>query len=133
MIKSMSIIAKNKLTSEKKIILTVIIFLFFSFSFLAYSERKQTDPTGQNSWWELYFENPQSQDLTFTIKNYGKAKKFHWKKLEKENPVPLQEADIFIQAGQKSTIPLSLEIEKKIILEVTDEENKKKEIYKIIN
>lgn len=129
----MSTTAKNNLTGEKKIILAVIVFLFFSFAFLAYSEQKQTDPTGKNSWWEIYFENPKSQDLTFTIKNYGKAKKFHWKELEKDNAIPLQEADIFIPAGQKTTIPLSLKTAKKIILEVTDEENKKKEIYKLLD
>jgi hypothetical protein len=129
----MSIIVKNNSTGEKKIILTVIILLFFSFAFLAYSERKQTDPAGKNSWWEIYFENPKSQDPTFTIKNYGKDEKFHWKELEADSTTALQESDIFIQAGQESTIPLFAIGEKKIILEVTDENGEKKEIYKSLD
>ncbi|MEI6587894.1 MAG: hypothetical protein WCO05_03005 [Candidatus Moraniibacteriota bacterium] len=119
--------------NEKIIILSVTIFLLVSFIFLGHEERKQVDPAGKNSWWTVYFENPQSQDLTFTIKNTGKTKKFHWKEKVRDNDLPLREADVTVSAGQKSTIPLSSndsKVGERIILEISDESNNKKEIYK---
>jgi hypothetical protein len=119
--------------NEKIIILSVTTFLLVSFIFLGYEERRQINPTGRNSWWTVYFENPQAQDMTFTIKNTGKARKFHWKEKVKGNDLPLREADITVPAGQKSTIPLSgndSRVGEQIILEISDESNNKKEIYK---
>ncbi|MFZ2188136.1 MAG: hypothetical protein WAV73_01065 [Candidatus Moraniibacteriota bacterium] len=123
------------MNNEKIIILSITTFLFVSFLFLGYEEQRQIDPTGKNSWWTVYFENPQTQNLTFTIKNTGKAKKFHWKESTKDNALPLREADVFVPAGQKITIPLmndDLRGGERIILEISDESNNKKEIYKSI-
>ena len=71
MIKSISITVKNKLINEKIIIFLIIFFLLASFSFIFYYEKKQQSPLADNMW-EVYFENPKSQELTFSIKNNGK-------------------------------------------------------------
>jgi hypothetical protein len=130
----MSITAINNLSGEKKIILALVIFLISSIGFLFYSEKKQLGSA--NAGWEIYFKNPQSTDLTFTIKNAGKSKKLHWKEFEEGSADTLREADIFISAGQENTIPLSdagTSEGEKIILEVSDEAGNKKEIYKLFN
>ncbi len=127
---------KNNQTGEKKIITTVIVLLFLSFVFLDLSEQKQTDPTGKNGWWAIYFEDPKSQDLSFTIENNGKAKKFHWKETRTSDGAIIKEATISIPTGGKSTIPLSLDTDtkgEKIVLEVSDENGGTKEIYKNFN
>ncbi len=132
----MHITEKNKMNSEKKIITAVIILLFLSFVFIAYSEKKQTDPNGKNDWWAIYFENPKSQDLSFTIENNGKVKKFHWKEIEESTNSILKEADVSIPAGQKNIIPLSSADTpkgQKIIIEVSSGAIEKKEIYKYID
>jgi hypothetical protein len=127
---------KNSPSGEKKIIFFVAFFLFLSFVFLSYEEQRQISPTGKNSWWAIYFENPKSKDLTFTIKNNGKAKKFHWKVIvENENKL-LGESEISVPTGKAGTIPLSISDIKKgerVVLEVFDENGEKKEIYKLFN
>jgi hypothetical protein len=130
----MSITAINNLSGEKKIILALVIFLISSTGFLFYSEKKQLGSA--NAGWEVYFENPQSADLTFTIKNAGKSKKLHWKELQGSSTDTLREADIFVSAGQENTIPLSdvgTSEGERIILEVSDEAGNKKEIYKLLD
>lgn len=133
----MFITVKNNMTNEKKIIFSVLVFLAISFFFLSFVEWKRTDPTGKNSWWTVYFENPKSStDLTFTIENRGKAKKLHWKEIVGEDDLILGEADITIPAGQNSTILLPVaQVAQggRINIEVTDVTGEKKEIYKLIN
>ena len=131
----MRITEKNNFSKEKKIISAIIALLFFSFVFLAYSEQKQIDPAGKNGWWAIYFENPKSEDLTFTIENNGKTKKFHWKEIAGDNTI-VEGADISVPTGQKNTIPLvdaTVPKGAKIIIEVSDEAGSKKEIYKTLN
>lgn len=127
-------IVKNNIAGEKKVIFFVGIFIFVSFSYLFYSEQKQTNSTGGSGGWAVYFENPKSQDLTFTIENNGKTKKIHWKELSQDNGAILKEGDVWLSAGQKKTVSLKgadISSGEKIIIEVLDENGEKKEIYKI--
>ncbi|MCX6761915.1 MAG: hypothetical protein NTY33_03710 [Candidatus Moranbacteria bacterium] len=126
---------KNNLSGEKKIIYVVSALLLLSFIFLGFSEKKQTDPAGKTGWWAVYFENPKSPNLTFTIENNGKTKKFHWKEIAEDNTI-VEGADISVPTGQKNTIPLvdaTVPKGAKIIIEVSDEAGGKKEIYKTLN
>ncbi|MFA6177969.1 MAG: hypothetical protein WC694_03715 [Candidatus Paceibacterota bacterium] len=122
------------MSNEKKIIIASVVFLFTSVSFLFYSENQRL--RSADSGWEVYFQNPQSNDLTFIIKNNGKAKKFHWKKIIGNNVATQEEADSLVPAGQeKSIAPLfgaDTPRGEKIITEVLDESGRKKEIYKLI-
>ncbi|MFA5961649.1 MAG: hypothetical protein WC848_03135 [Parcubacteria group bacterium] len=120
------------MSSEKKIIFALVILLFFSFCFLSYFEKKQLQPS--DAGWEIYFEDPQSDNLTFIIENNTKTKKIHWKEMAGESNVIIKEADILVVSGQKSTIPLLNESDgEKITIEVSDELGGKKEIHKRFN
>jgi len=122
--------------NEKKIILSVVVFLLSACIFLSFRAWKMADLTNGDSRWALYFENPTSQDLTFTLENKGVAHKLHWKELLGNANIVLQEGDVLIFAGQKNTITLlSVDTPKgeKITLEVLDQSGEKKEIYKILN
>ncbi|HAI74259.1 MAG TPA: hypothetical protein DCS28_02610 [Candidatus Moranbacteria bacterium] len=126
----MFIIAKNNMTGEKKIIFFTIILLFCSFVFLSYSEQKQSKSIGENGWWAIYFENPQAEDLSFTIENNGKSNNFYWKEAAGNNII--QEASVLILSGEKKTIvPDANNLSGKVIIEITDEAGGKKEIYKL--
>ncbi len=131
MIRLMFIIMQNNMTNEKKIILAVIVLLFAGFSFLFYSEQKQLKSTAKNGWWAVYFENPKTEDLSFTIENNKKANNFHWKEIAENNII--QETSVLIPAGEKKIImPDAKNLSGKIIIEIADEAGNKKEIYKII-
>lgn len=128
-------IATIKLNNEKRIMLALAVFLIASFGFLAYVEKEQFDMKNITDW-ELYFENPASNELTFSLKNNGQTKKLHWKAVAGEKGTVLEEADIVISAGQTETIPLSAAIglpKEKISIEVIDASREEKTIYKLID
>lgn len=114
---------------NKSIVLVIIIFLVLSFSFLAFEEKKDSNIDSQNLWF-LYFKNPKDKTLDFTIENHSENTAFHWEIIM--NKTKIKEADTTIKKGQSETIPVSaIDIsEKKILIIVTDSENKQKEIYK---
>lgn len=118
------------MTNEKKIILAVLIMLFAGFSFLFYNEQKQLKSADKNGWWAVYFENPKTQNLSFTIENKSKTEKFYWKEILENNII--QEAVISIPAGEKKAVllPETNNLSGKIIIEVSDENGGKKEVYK---
>lgn len=117
------------MNNEKKIISTVIILLFIGFSALFFSEQQQIKSA---DWWAIYFENPQTEGLNFTIENKGKTTNFSWKKIIENNII--QEADIIIPSGEKKTIvPDTEKLIGKITIEIISESGEKKEIYKILN
>lgn len=134
--KLISTIVKNKMASEKKIIFFVLVFVFFGFSFLFIKEYKQKNSAKPGNSWEVYFENPKStEDLTFSVKNYGKARKLHWKKMTKDDVI-LKDSDMLLSTGQKITIPLSstsAQKGEKITIEVLSENGEKKTLYKNID
>jgi hypothetical protein len=128
---------KNSLSGEKKIIFFVVLFIFLSSIFLFHEEQKKINSTNENGWWSVYFENPKSQDLNFVIKNNGEAKKFRWKAIaKKDKDETLKEADVYVPAGEISYISFSISDTRKgekVSLEVSDENDEKKEIYKLLD
>jgi hypothetical protein len=87
--------------SNKPIILSLIIFLLFSFGFLAYTETKQQSPASQN-WWLIYFSSPKDKNLDFVVENNSDQTNFHYE--VSDGASKLKEADINIVKGEKKEI-----------------------------
>lgn len=117
--------------NNKVIILTTSFFILVSFIFLATIERKQADINTKNIWM-LYFENPESNSLDFTVENHTPNTNFHWQILADKTVV--RQGDLNIKLGAKKTVPVLLADTdgKKITISVTGSENGNKEVYKII-
>ncbi len=113
---------------ENGIILSLIVFITVSFLYLAYTEQKQCDLNSYNVW-ELYFEDPKSDDLNFVIENHSLKTNFHWKvSIDTEK---FKEGDAKITKGQSVKIDLSnLEFINKKITIIVINGDEKKEIYK---
>lgn len=121
------------MSNNKPIILSIIIFLLFSFAFLAYTETRQQSATNQN-WWIVYFENPKNESLSFIIENNSKADDFRWELSSGESTI--RKEDIKIKKGEIGKIEISgSEIEnsenKKITIKI-DSQNETRMLYKIL-
>jgi hypothetical protein len=116
--------------NNKIIVISTLSFLFVSFVFLSFIEQKKQDINSQD-WWVLYFKDPKSTLLDFTIENHSNANSFRWEIMA--DGAEAKNGNITIEKGQQKTIPVSATgIEnKKITITVKSTENKK-EIYKII-
>ncbi|EKE15966.1 MAG: hypothetical protein ACD_11C00062G0002 [uncultured bacterium] len=113
------------------IILSLGIFMLSSLFYLALIERKQQDPNYGKDWWALYFENPKSNSLDFTIENHSGVESFQWEVyLEKSKTY---EGNSELPKGETKTIPVSATdlADKKVTVKVFSGE-KTQEIYKII-
>jgi hypothetical protein len=117
--------------SNKIIIFTTVAFLFVSFVFLSVVEMKKGDINSKNIWM-LYFSDPKSSSLDFTIENHTQNKNFHWQILLDKTVTT--EGDSTISLGNTKTIAVPKDnidlSNKKITISVTDSNNNKKEIYK---
>lgn len=119
--------------NSKSIIISLIIFFLFSFSFLAYTETKQQSSSNQN-WWVVYFENPKDENLDFVIENKSKNDNFYWEISAEENLIKKESTNI--QEGEIKKIEISnseIEIQKggKLTVRVRAG-NETREIYKIL-
>lgn len=117
--------------NNKVIIFSTIGFLLVSFIFLSFIEQKKQDANSQN-WWVLYFENPKNESINFKIENHSNTNSFQWEIFTDKTSV--SKGAITIEKGQQKTIPVSSKgiVNQKVTITVTDSENKKKEIYKIL-
>lgn len=116
--------------NNKTIIYTTIGLLFLSFVFLSFIEQKKQNIDSQD-WWVLYYENPKSASLDFTIENHSESESFHWEIFT--DKIKAKEGDITIKKGQQKTIPVSATgIESKRILTTVTSDKNKKEIYKVL-
>lgn len=61
--------------NQRNIIISLIVLLITSFSFLAYTENNQHT---MNDKWFIYFENPQDNSLNFIIENTSDENSFLW-------------------------------------------------------
>lgn len=115
----------------KRIIISLVVFLFLSFIFLAWTETKQQSAQSQN-WWVVYFANPKDGSLDFIIENNGNNKNFHYSMISGEKI--LKEADIEITKGEKKAINIPksdfVNLENKKIIIRINSGNDSKEIYK---
>ena len=116
---------------QNKIIIGVFIFcLMLSFSFLAYSEKKKQDINTQNLWF-LYFSDPKSSALDFSVENHTDKTEFHWELFS--DKTKLQDGNLSVKKGATVTAPMpeiSDRLGKKISIQVTASDNNVKEIDK---
>jgi hypothetical protein len=118
--------------SNKAIIILLVIFLLFSFFYLAYAEHKQADLNYQKDWWVLSFVNPKDASLNFVIENHSGKNNFHWEVLA--NEIKIKEDSVEASKGTTKNINLS-DINtgdfgnKKISVKVSAD-SEEKEIYK---
>lgn len=102
-----------------------------SFVFLSVVEKKQSNVNSKNIW-TLYFPDPKSGSLDFTIENHSQNKVFHWQILL--DKIVVTEGDSTVSLGDTKTIPVPKDgidlSNKKITISVIDVNNNKKEIYK---
>ncbi len=113
--------------NQKIIVLSLLLFLIISFSFLAWTEKKQHN---LNDQWFLYFENPKNTKLDFVIENYTDNNTFEY--LILENKKEIEKKVIQVAKREKKIInPTLNNRDGKIIIQVIHEKENKK-IYKIL-
>jgi len=117
--------------NNKIIPITILGMLLISFVFLSIVEIKQADINSKNIW-VLYFSDPQSGSLDFSIENHSQNKIFHWQILL--DKIIVTEGDSVIMLGDTKTITVPTSntdlSNKKITISVTDSNSNKKEVYK---
>jgi hypothetical protein len=117
--------------NNKTIIFGTIIFLLSSFVFLSAIEIRQSNINNKNIWM-LYFSDPKSGSLDFSLENHSQNKLFHWQILL--DKIVVTEGDSTVALGDIKTISVPKDnidlSNKKITISVTDVNNNKKEIYK---
>lgn len=121
--------------SEKKIIIIISLFVLAAFSALSWREMKFQTGTYRNGWWGIYFNDPKCASLDFTIENEGKPEDFSWRMIpENGDPVFLQGSGRINPQEKKSiSVPLeNIPRNQKIIIEVSDSHDSKKDIYKTL-
>jgi hypothetical protein len=90
------------MTTSRTIIITIALFFLCSFSFLAYTGWKQQQ-ADYARWWTLSFNDPKSNDLSFTIENHSDQTAFHWEIfLDKTS---LSKGDVMLNIGEIKSIP----------------------------
>lgn len=122
------------MNNNKKIIFATLILFLLSAVYLSFMEMRQADLNVDKNWWVLSFDNPKSNDLSFTIENHSNESNFHWEILADKEKI--QEGDIKISKGyswtssaQEDTQKANLD-NKKVTISATNG-NDKKNIYKI--
>jgi len=90
-------------TTSRTIIITIALLFVCSFSFLAYTGWKQQQYDYSHSWWALSFNDPKSNDLSFTIENHSDQTSFHWEIfLDKSS---ISKGDTMLGIGESKLIP----------------------------
>jgi len=112
----------------KKIIISIIVLLFLSTSFLIYRAQHMPEP----KWWSIYFSNAKDQSLNFSIENHTNRNDFHWQVLDGKNK--LNEGDVKIKKDEiRNVIIENISLgQKKVLIEVSSGDEKR-EIYKNAN
>ncbi|HEX8974760.1 MAG TPA: hypothetical protein VF817_04725 [Patescibacteria group bacterium] len=115
--------------SSNIIIASLVALFVLSAAFLAYTETKQSNPDYSRNLWMTYFNDPKSQDLSFTIENHSASSSFRWEVFA--DKVSVAKGDANVKLDEKKSISLSINdtAGKKILIKITAE-NSSKEIYK---
>lgn len=87
--------------SHKIIIISLLFFLLASLVCLAWLEQKQRE---SGSFWALYFSEPKSDSLNFTIENHSQKNNFRW---EASGGNKKMEGSLEIKKGSSAEITLS--------------------------
>lgn len=115
---------------QKKIIFFLIVLFILSSAWLFHSSNNFLDPNEGKNWWAIYFSNPKSNDLTFTIENHSDNNNFKFEILSDKEKIKADE--ISIKKGETFSINEKFEDaykNKKITIRVING-NETKEIYK---
>ena len=112
---------------QSKLILFLIILFIASSVWLFHASQKSTDSNNSESWWALYFENPNDSSLNFVIENHSDKTDFHWKLTDGKNV--FEENEVKIEKGKTTNISVDGAVSGKNIIEV-ELGKEKKEIYK---
>ncbi len=117
------------MTSQKFIILSLVLFFILSSIWLFFISAKYLDSDYDSAWWAIYFVDPKSQNMNFIIENHFSDTNFHWE--ISSNNIKINESDVMIAKGEIKMIPIFMDNmqNKKITLTVITN-NDKKEIYK---
>jgi len=121
--------------SEKKIIIIISIFILMTFSALSWREMQFQTGTYRSGWWGVYFNDPKGASLDFTIENEGKPEEFLWKIIPENGDSSFLQGSGKINPQEKKSISVPLENipgKQKIIIEVSDSHDSKKDIYKTL-
>ena len=110
---------------QRNIILFIALILIVSSIFLFAVSDKNMDPNYKKDWWVVYFENPADNSLNFTIENHSDKSNFNWEILVDDQEA--NEGNINIVKGSiwTSDVQISDYAGKKVIIRVSDRENKK--------
>ena len=87
--------------NQKLILSFLILFLLISFSFLAYTEKKQHQIKNQ---WFLYFENPTADNLNFIIENHTPNTDFSWKVISEKDNHEIKQGKITVLNNEKKVV-----------------------------
>jgi len=113
------------MTNQKIIIFSLIVFIFSSFAYLAFTETRQHQI---KDGWIIYFNNISDSSGTFTIENYSNQKDFSWEYYADETLIKEDKTKV-LKGEQKSVIIDEPANGQSIKIKVSDSE-KSKDIYK---
>jgi hypothetical protein len=91
------------MTTSRTIIITIALLFVCSFSFLAFAGWKQQQYDYSHLWWTLSFNDPESNDLSFTIENHSDQTAFHWEILLDKTSI--SKGDATLNIGETKSIP----------------------------
>lgn len=115
---------------QKKIIIFLIVLFILSSAWLFHSSNNFLDQNDGKNWWAVYFSDPKSNSLNFTIENHSDNNNFKFKILSDKEKI--KEDEINIKKGDIYPVDVNLEDiykNKKITVQVING-NETKEIYK---
>lgn len=122
------------MNNNKKIILAILLLFIISAVYLSWIEIRQADLNLNKNWWALYFKDPKSNSLNFTIENHSQKNNFHWEIISGSDT--LKEGNVSITKGSTWTSDVQVNMpetnldNKKVTISATNG-NDKKNIYKI--
>lgn len=88
--------------NQKFILIFLAAAIIISFSFLAFSEKKQHDI---KDGWFLYFDNIKDSSIDFTIENYSSNSNFTWELIADEKTISKE--NIQVLKGNKENVKIS--------------------------
>ena len=114
---------------QRNIIIFLIVAFIASSLWLFTVSNNILDKDEGKNWWAVYFINPESNNLSFTIENHSDNNNFHWEVVS--DKIKTKENDVSIKKG--STLSIDPEINpdtaKRVTILVTSQKEKR-EIYK---
>ncbi|HBI17229.1 MAG: hypothetical protein UR60_C0030G0002 [Candidatus Moranbacteria bacterium GW2011_GWF2_34_56] len=90
------------MSNQKFILIFLAVSIIISFSFLAFSERKQHDI---KDGWFLYFNNIKDSSTDFTIENYSSNSNFSWELIVNEETI--SKKNIQVLKGNKENVKIN--------------------------